>query len=202
LFLAACTTLPLFVGIAALAPELCRLLFGERWGGVEEVAHWLCLLGAVQAVQFFNGSLLAAVGRVSAVFYLNVGKATLAAASLWFAPSENVGELALVFLVAQLLVSPFSFVAGMRQCGASLRAVVLELLPGVVAAVVGYALVFALRPLIAMHITAPLFQLLLLAGLYTTATSTALLLACPDRLKVEAQFLLSALRARKSPVNI
>jgi O-antigen/teichoic acid export membrane protein len=198
LFLAACTTLPLFVGVAVLTPELCRLLFGERWGGVEEVAHWLCLLGAVQAVQFFNGSLLAATGRVSAVFYLNVGKATIAAVSLWFAPTENVGGLALVFLLAQLFVSPFSFFAGMRQCGASLRAVAAELLPGVVAAAVGYALVFALRPVVALQVGAPIVQLALLAGLFTSAVAIALLLICPGRLQVETRFLLSALRARRS----
>lgn len=130
LFLASSTTLPLFVGVAALAPEICALLFGAQWVGADEVTRWLCLLGAVQVVQFFNSSALGAAGKANQILFLNILKFSLGATVLWFASADSISDITLYFVFSQLAVAPVSFVLGMKVTGASIGAVLQQIAPG------------------------------------------------------------------------
>lgn len=183
-FLAGCSTLPLFVGAAALAPELCALLFGQRWSGAESVAHWLCLLGAVQAVQFFNSAALGATGHAQAVLTINAAKLVAAAGALVWVEATSVGQLALAYVVAQLAVTPLSFAATLRFTGTPLAALLQQLRPGLLGAALGYAAVLAARPWVAQQVDG-VGRAALLAALFALAAGGAIALQCPRRLMFE-----------------
>lgn len=138
LFLAASTTLPLFVGISVLAPEICSILFGDNWGGAVSVAQWLCLLGAVQAVQFFNAAALDATGNPRATLIINLTKLCLGASVLALYPADSISHLTLAYVLSQVCVSPLSFGMAMRVTGCRLDEVLSEILPGLTAASMSY----------------------------------------------------------------
>lgn len=63
---------PTFLGMAALAPELVRLLFGEQWLPSVPVMQILALMGIVRAVTFFKGAVFVAMGKPSWRFWLGL----------------------------------------------------------------------------------------------------------------------------------
>ncbi|MBX3606140.1 MAG: oligosaccharide flippase family protein [Piscinibacter sp.] len=144
-FLAACTTLPLFAGVAALAPELCRLLFGPRWPGADEVTRWLCLLGALQAVQYFNSAALGATGRARMLLLINAAKLVLGISALALADAASPGAMTLAFVLGQMAVAPLSFGAALHATGASVRTLLRQLAPGGLAAAGAFGAVELLR---------------------------------------------------------
>lgn len=199
IYLASCTTLPLFVGVAALAPEVCTLLFGEKWVGADEVTRWLCLLGAVQVVQFFNGSALGAAGKANQILFLNILKFALGATVLWFADADSISEITLYFVFSQLAVAPVSFALGMRVAGASPGVVLRQVAPGAFSA----ALAFLAATLVRAELTASyglglVASLLALGGVYLAVLMAALWLTSSKKL-VEQMKYVAETYSRKSP---
>ncbi len=146
IFIASCTTAPLLMGIAALAPEVCLILFGQQWTAAADVTRWLCLLGAVQVVQFFNSSVLGATGQARQILALNALKFSLGAGVLYAANASTIGDVALYFVISQMLVAPVSFFLGMRATKTRISDLLSRMLPGMLAAVSAYAGVGIARP--------------------------------------------------------
>lgn len=139
IFLASCTTAPLFVGVAALAPEACRILFGDQWHEAENVTRWLCFLGAVQVVQFFNSSALGAAGKARKILTLNVLKFIFGATALFSISTSSISEITLCYVISQLAITPVSFYFGMQTTQTKLGAVLPQIMPGFTASLAGYA---------------------------------------------------------------
>ena len=137
---------PIFVLVAALAPEICSLLFDRRWEGIERIAAPLFLLGAVQSLQFFSRPYLSARGRSGIVLMISVAKFVVVVTALTFAPSRSIYELIHYFVIAQLLVAPVSFGLTTRELGVSLASICRDLFPVAAACAAGFASVAASRP--------------------------------------------------------
>lgn len=182
---AACTTLPLFVGVAAVSQELCTVLFGERWAGVAEIAMYLCLLGAVQSVQFFSGSVIGALGRAEILLRINIAKSLLAAVALTFAPAGSVLQLTIAFVVSQLVATPITVGSSLRVSATPFRKYVMSILPGLVASAAGFGTVAWARSL---EIVAPLtavMALVLLLSVYAVTTAALIMVFAGKSLWVE-----------------
>jgi PST family polysaccharide transporter len=54
---------PAFLGLAALAPELIRVLFGEQWLPSIPVMQILAFLGVFVSLYYFNASVMIAMGK-------------------------------------------------------------------------------------------------------------------------------------------
>ena len=54
---------PVFLGLAAIAPEFLTAMFGQRWLIAAPVLRILCMVGILHSVAFLHGALLRAVGR-------------------------------------------------------------------------------------------------------------------------------------------
>ncbi len=54
---------PAFLGIAVLAPELIQVLFGDEWLPSVPVMRVLALIGILQSVQYFTGTVLLAMNK-------------------------------------------------------------------------------------------------------------------------------------------
>ncbi|MEM1239561.1 MAG: MOP flippase family protein [Cyanobacteria bacterium P01_H01_bin.26] len=67
---------PAFLGMAVLAPELIQTLFGEEWLPSVPVMRILALIGILQSVQYFAGTVLLAMNkplwRLRVVFLITV----------------------------------------------------------------------------------------------------------------------------------
>jgi O-antigen/teichoic acid export membrane protein len=185
IFLASSTTLPLFVGVAALAPEVCTLLFGEKWVGADEVTRWLCLLGAVQVVQFFNSSALGAAGKANQILFLNILKFSSGATVLWFADASSISEITLYFVFSQLAVSPFIFYFGMRITGSSVGMLFAQCAPGILSAMIAYGAVFAVREEMYLISQNTFVLSLMLASVYVATFCSVISLICFEKLFAE-----------------
>ena len=56
---------PVFLGLAAIAPEFLTTLFGQRWLIAAPVFRILCMVGILHSVAFLHGALLRAVGKAN-----------------------------------------------------------------------------------------------------------------------------------------
>lgn len=146
MMMASSVVLPLFVMLAVLSPEICLVLFGEKWVGLDRIATPLMLLGALGCVQFLNGPFLAARGKTRYILLTGAFKTACTVAGLIFVPAGDIYQMTVVFVVAQLPATPLSFYMVSRELGLSLGRVALNLLPPLIPAAAAFAAVRLIRP--------------------------------------------------------
>jgi O-antigen/teichoic acid export membrane protein len=66
---------PVFLGLAAIAPEFLTAAFGQRWVIAAPVLRILCVIGVLHCVAFLHGTLLRAVGRANWQMWFTLGGA-------------------------------------------------------------------------------------------------------------------------------
>jgi O-antigen/teichoic acid export membrane protein len=191
IFLASSTTLPLFTLIAALAPEICQVLFGPKWAGADQITMWLCLLGAIQVVQFFNGAALGSTGNARAILLINVTKFMIGAGVLAFFDTKSMSELTMFYVISQLAVSPISFFNAMRATNASLREVLTQISPGFLSSAAAFLVVMWLRSQFSSMSLGVYEQAFYLASTFCLVFLSLLWLSCSRRLIVETKYILS-----------
>lgn len=144
-FLASCTTMPLFVAISALAPEICEILFGSKWKEATFVIQILSLVGSFQVVQFFNGATLDATGNPRRSLIINLIKLTTGTLALAIFPATSVNELLVAYAISQLCVAPISFTFAAKATNSSLREVLVQLSPGLLSSISALTAVITFR---------------------------------------------------------
>jgi O-antigen/teichoic acid export membrane protein len=153
---------PIFVLFAAISPEICRTLFDRRWDGIEAIALPLFLLGALQSIQFSNGSFLLARGRPGLVLVAGAGRTVAILAALAASNADSVSAATLAFVVASAVTAPVSFGLTVRELRARADETALLILRPAIASVAGWILVELLRAPLSGILPGPL---LLGAGL-------------------------------------
>lgn len=116
----AAVAVPPFVLSAALAPEAIQVLFGRPYAESAAVLGPLSLLGAVQVVQFYNGTIFNALGRPSIGLAFLVLKTILTLLALWAAQDRDLAGLVMAYVFAQLATTPASFYLVQRLVGISM----------------------------------------------------------------------------------
>jgi O-antigen/teichoic acid export membrane protein len=142
---AALVASPTFVLLAAVADEIVVVLFGTVWEASAAVMRPMMLLGALQCVQFVNGSVFAARGRPDFVLKLNVVKTGCIVLVLLFARAPDAGSMAVAMVLANLVTSPVVFWLGMRAVGATPADLARRLGPAVLCSACAYAATVAIR---------------------------------------------------------
>ena len=103
---------PTFLGLLALAPELVPVVFGDTWTASIPVLQILVLLGVLQSVSQFNGSVIKAAGKPSWRFGITL-----------FTTIANVVVILLVVRSGIVTVAVASVLVGYATSPASLLAV-------------------------------------------------------------------------------
>lgn len=177
-----------FVGVGAVAPELTRTIFGERWADSAPVMQVLMLLGAVQCVQFMNGSVFNALGRPQYIARMTIAKATVTLAALALVPAGSAYELAVVFAVCQLSITPVTYALVLRLLHMPLRSLLRHSAPFFFSAAVAFAAVQWLRSA-ALLPPSPVLQLCLLSGSYVVVYGAMAALTGWGQLRAVAAYL-------------
>jgi len=139
----AATAVPIFCLVAAVAPSMTVVLFGQRWADSAEVMRWMCLLGAVQVLQFYNGTVFNAIGRPSLVLLLQVCKVLLTFGALVLVRDQGLRMLVYTYVASQLATTPLNFFLLRRILDVSMRRLWQKLWPFVGACVVMVAVAWA-----------------------------------------------------------
>jgi O-antigen/teichoic acid export membrane protein len=162
----AALALPVFVGVAAVSPELAHLLFGGKWAGSGDIMCVLMLLGGFQSLQFMNTPALSALGHPSTVAWLALMKTVAAVALMMLVPTTNVVELTIVFAISQVLMTPILTLVLMRHLGIGLAAMLEPIAPFAAGAAFAYGAVTLGRGFIAGRQLWDVVSLPLLGALY------------------------------------
>lgn len=133
-------TLPLSVGIAAVAPLFVSLVFGPKWLAMTPALQLLALRAGISTLSFNSGHMLRAVGRPNIINYQMVAKLAVLVAVVWLTVPYGFVAVA----AGQVGVAVFSmlldFVTMRRVIQVSLAGVAQQIWPAL-AATVGMGLI-------------------------------------------------------------
>jgi O-antigen/teichoic acid export membrane protein len=102
---------PVFIGMAALAPELVPVLFGEKWGPSIPVMQVLAMIGILHSVLAFNGSVLRAAGKPSWEFGIMLLTSVCSVIGFMLAVRSGIVAVSASFVIAGYALAPVSFIA-------------------------------------------------------------------------------------------
>lgn len=102
---------PVFIGLAVLAPELVLAIFGEEWAPSIPVMQILALIGILQAVLFFNGSVMRASGKPSWQFGIMLLTTICTVIGFLLVVRWGIVAVAASFVIVGYLLAPISFLA-------------------------------------------------------------------------------------------
>jgi PST family polysaccharide transporter len=92
--LAASAAFPLFLGVAAVAPDFLGAIFGLRWIESAPILRILCLIGILHSVALIHGTLLRASGRPGWQVLFTLGGATTNLVGFFFLVKFGVAYVA------------------------------------------------------------------------------------------------------------
>jgi O-antigen/teichoic acid export membrane protein len=159
----AALAVPCLVLVAAVAQELCVVAFGTVWAGSADILQPLALLGAVQAMQYYNGTGLNAIGKPGISLLIVAVRSAATVVVLVATRGCPLSVIVETYVLSQFLTSSVSFYFGRKYLGVSIRRIVRLVSPFVAASAALYFAVKLSRPWIEQVAGAPMFKLPLLA---------------------------------------
>ncbi|HET9589259.1 MAG TPA: lipopolysaccharide biosynthesis protein, partial [Anaerolineales bacterium] len=136
---------PVFLGLAALAPELVPAVFGEKWAPSIPVMQVLALIGILQSVLFFNGSVIKASGKPAwqlGIMFLNAVGTVL---GFLLAVRWGIVAVAASFVIVGYLLAPISYVAVRKLIQIDFRTYLSQFIPSLVASLLMVAVITVLK---------------------------------------------------------
>jgi len=112
---------PIFIGLALLASELIPALFGEEWAPSIPVMQILAVIGILQSVMFFNGSVIKAAGKPSWQFGIMLLTAVFSVIGFLIAVRWGILAVAASFVIVGYLLAPISYIAVRRLIHVNFR---------------------------------------------------------------------------------
>lgn len=127
-------TVPCFALAAGVAPVALPLVIGPQWTSSVLIFQVLCLLGAVNAVAWFDRTALVATGQARAAFLMVLGQTVLGLVLVITAAPFGVMAVAIAVVARQYLYMPVRVWTMKRAIGVRVRTYVGQWLrPGIVA---------------------------------------------------------------------
>ncbi|GAA5217692.1 lipopolysaccharide biosynthesis protein [Corallincola platygyrae] len=127
---------PVFLGTAAISPEIIEIAFGNNGTGAEPILRILAILAALQSVLFYCGTLLNACGRPYLALVFQLIRAGFVVAVFILFSDKSVGELLNAFVVVWFALAPVLIFMTWKVVKFSVIQIFLRLLPYIIASVV------------------------------------------------------------------
>lgn len=136
---------PVFIGAAVLAPEVVPLVFGEKWTPSIRVMQVLSLIGILQSVLFFNGSVIRASGKPSWQFVIMLINAICSVIGFLLAVRWGIVAVAASLVIVGYLLSPLSYIAVRRLIHIDFGTYLWQFAPSLLASLTMVAAIMALK---------------------------------------------------------
>ena len=136
---------PVFIGLAVLAPEIVPTVFGEKWLPSIPVMQVLSLIGILQSVLFFNGSVIKASGKPSwqlGIMFLN---ALCSVIGFLLAVKWGIVAVAASFVIVGYLLAPISYIAVQRLIQIDFRTYLWQFMPPLSASLMMVVVIMGLK---------------------------------------------------------
>jgi PST family polysaccharide transporter len=138
---------PVFVGMAAVATELCLTLFGAKWEPAIPAMSVLGFSGIAVAVSAFNIPILIATGRPTWLFHLSVIEAVVSVASSVLAARWGLLAVAVAYVLRSYLLAPIGLLYVRGSLGIQIARITRSIGPPALASVAMVAAVMLFRGL-------------------------------------------------------
>ena len=113
---------PIYFGLAAFAPSIVQIMFGEQWADSSDTLRILAFWGLIRSTGNPVGSLLLAVGKADLQFRWNLLLLCFIPPTLWIGANYGINGLAFSLLIMQAtLFIPTWYFLVKPCCQASLR---------------------------------------------------------------------------------
>ncbi|UCF27887.1 MAG: MOP flippase family protein [Chloroflexota bacterium] len=140
--------IPAFIGMAILAPELINTLFGEKWAPSVPVMQVLALIGILNALIFFNGTVIQASGKPDWNLGIMFLTAVVSVLGFLIAVRWGIVAVAVSFVIAGYLVAPISYFALRKLINVNFKTYVLQFIAPLSATLVMVAVIMGLKYLL------------------------------------------------------
>ena len=169
---------PLFLGVAALAPEVVPLVYGQQWGASIPVVRILMLVGALHAITFFHGAAITAVGHPEWRLRLMILTTVLILIGFWIAMPWGISAIAAAYVIGNYLVFPLELIYTQRLVGLEIAPYLRRFIPIITACCAMLAAIAIAKRLTAGNLTL-LVQFLLYASIGAAAYLSVLWMLIP-----------------------
>ncbi|TXJ06914.1 MAG: lipopolysaccharide biosynthesis protein [Acinetobacter sp.] len=192
LSLTAMVAVPAFVIFAALAPDICVVLFGQQWSQSAPVLHALALFGAIQALQYMNGAALNASGHAGKNLIMSIPKLIVSGVMLFCFSNYGITFLAQGFALGCALFLPLSFLLAKKVIDFSWLGMFNRILPLLAASAGAYIVVEGGRYQFISGVVPNIGTLFVLLISGIVAYLLCLFLLAPSRLRETIAFISAA----------
>jgi len=152
---------PLFVGLAIVAPELVKVVFGQKWAAAVSPVQILCIMAAITSISVAVGAVLRSKGRPDIELKLSLVKLALLVMGLLIGVRfGTVGAAAGVSAVAAIIWLPRQMFAN-RLIGLRMRDYFASLRPAAFGSVVMALTLLAFRYAVGSLLSLPDVELLI-----------------------------------------
>jgi O-antigen/teichoic acid export membrane protein len=127
---------PVFIGLATLAPELVPTIFGEKWAPSIPVMQVLSMIGILQSVLFFNGSVIKASGKPLWQLGIMLLNAVCSVIAFLLAVRWGIVAVAASFVIVGYLLAPVSYIAVRKLIQIDFRTYLWQFIPSLFASLV------------------------------------------------------------------
>lgn len=192
---------PVFVFCSAVSHELCAVLFGAKWAGVDGISAPLLLLGALQCVQYLNGPYLSARGKPHTVLIISLVKYAVTIVGLLLVPSTDARLLIISFCVFQLVATPLTFWAVCHDLKVPVGLLLRTMAAITLCNAAGYIAVVLVRPEIpeiVFRVTGNIGLMAVLFCAFILAFAAVLLTVARKEMQTVMNFILNAIAMRRS----
>jgi O-antigen/teichoic acid export membrane protein/phenylacetate-coenzyme A ligase PaaK-like adenylate-forming protein len=114
-------TLPTFLGLAAIGPDVIPFVFGEQWGASVPVMQVFACVAVLESLTGFNGSVLKAVGKPSWRLGLAALEAAITSLAMLLVVRQGITAVALASGAVSVALYPVAFSAVRRSIGVEAR---------------------------------------------------------------------------------
>lgn len=97
---------PVFLGVAALAPQIIHVAFGAKWDEAVPVMQVLSFIGVLHASLFFNSTVLIATGRPRTALVVTIVNAVSNVIAFAIAVQWGIVAVAAAYVIRGYLLSP------------------------------------------------------------------------------------------------
>ena len=159
---------PAFIGMAVLAPQLVEAFFGEKWAPSVPVMQILALIGILQSVVVFNGSVIKASGKPSWYFGVVLLTSVLSVIGFLIAVRWGIAAVAASFVIVSYLVAPVSFIAIRKLIQVDFKTYLKQFVAPISASLIMIAVLLGMQYLlrdVGLNLYLELFFLILAGGL-------------------------------------
>ena len=139
---------PIFIGLAVLAPEVVPAVFGAKWAPSIPVMQVLSLIGILQSVLFFNGSVLRASGKPNWELAIMTLNAFCSVLGFLVTVKWGIVAVAASFVVTGYLLAPVSYMAVRKLIHIDLRTYLWQYMPPLAASLSMVAVIMGLKYLL------------------------------------------------------